>query len=433
MNEAYQIATAKKRRTTLELEQLLCAQGQILMPMVELIEQGQIMVHEFLMDIQRTVIEAVVDLSARELAGEPHPGRRGGEIRRHGHQQGSVCVATHKLRLKKPRLRQRGGGEVKVPAYEAMRNNAALTEQVGRIVMEGVSTRGYGKVIPASADTCGLDTVGISKSSVSREFIEMSTQELEALCARRFDELELLIIYIDGMRFGKHQAIGAIGVDRDGNKHVLGVAEGATEHKNVVTGLLRDLVQRGIDPLQRRLFVIDGSLALRAAIEEVFGKHHPVQRCRKHKIDNVLSYLPKELQPQIRTVMTAAYKMEAEAGIAKLKQQARWLEKEYPSARSSLLEGLEETFTINRLHLPAALRRCLATTNIIESPHSGVRRRTRQVTNWDSGNMVLRWTATSLVATEKNFRRIMGYSQLWMLNAALNDDWSAQKREVVAA
>jgi transposase-like protein len=134
----------------------------------------------------------------------------------------------------------------------------------------------------------------------------------------------------------------------------------------------------------------------------------------------------------VKTVMKAAYRLPADEGIAKLKQQASWLEREYPSAATSLLEGLEETFTVNRLGLSVGLRRCLATTNIVESPTSGVRLRTRRVTNWPSGEMVLRWTAAALLETEKSFRKIMGYKDLWMLKAVLDEE-NIQGQQVTAA
>jgi len=165
--------------------------------------------------------------------------------------------------------------------------------------------------------------------------------------------------------------------------------------------------------------VIDGSKALRAAIDEVFGAKNPIQRCRNHKIRNVLDYLPKDRHDDVRAAMKAAFQLPAEQGIAKLKKLSQWLAQEYPSARDSLLEGLEEMFTINRLELPGQLRRCLASTNIIESPYAGVRQKTGRVTHWRDGQMVLRWTASALVALEKRMRRIMGHQQLWMLEAKL--------------
>jgi transposase-like protein len=274
------------------------------------------------------------------------------------------------------------------------------------------------------------DTIGVSKSSVSRQTIEASEAEVEALLSRRFDEVKLVIIYIDGMVFGDHVMIGAVGVDTEGNKHVLAIREGATENATVVKELLEDLVARGVKPEQKRLFVIDGSKALRTAINAVFGSHQPVQRCRAHKLRNVVDHLPKDQKDQVKSVLRAAWKMEAKAGMARLNKLAEWLEREYPSAAASLLEGLEECFTINRLDIPPSLHRCLATTNVIESPHSGVRMRTRRVCRWRDGGMVKRWMASAFLATEKNFRKMMGYRDLWALEAILNGSKSATRQAV---
>jgi putative transposase len=197
-----------------------------------------------------------------------------------------------------------------------------------------------------------------------------------------------------------------------------------------VKGLLQDLVQRGLKTGRKYLFVIDGSKALRAAIEAVFGADNPVQRCRNHKLENVSSYLPEDLKPQVKAVMRAAFRLPAKEGMARLEKQAEWLEREYPSAATSLREGLAEMFTVTKLNLSASLARCLVSTNVIESPHSGVRLRTRRVCRWRDGKMVLRWAAAALLMTEKNFRRIMGYQDLWMLKAALgrrNEESSKEK------
>src|ERR1019366_2832752 len=306
--------------------------------------------------------------------------------------------------------------EVEVPAYTAMQDQSPLGERMLDTLLHGVSTRNYKDVIPQMAET-----IGVSKSSVSRQAIEASEAELEALMNRRFDDLKLLIIYMDGIVFGDHTMIGAVGVDSEGRKHVLGIREGATENSTVVTELLEDIVARGVDPQQRRLFVIDGSKAIRAAINAVFGAQQPVQRCRAHKLRNVLDYLPKDQRDQARSLLRAAWKLPPKEGMARVKKLAAWLDNSYPSAASSLLEGLEEGFTINRLGLPQTLLRCLATTNIIESPHAGVRIQTRRVTRWQNGRMVIRWLASALIRTEERFNKIMGYRDLWTLEAILND------------
>jgi putative transposase len=321
------------------------------------------------------------------------------------------------LRVTKPRLRQKGkrqDGEVRIPAYEAMRQGEKLSSRMLEILLRGVSTRQYRKVLPEMAET-----VGVSRSSVSRQAVEASEEELRRLCERRLEGLELLVLYLDGVRFAHHHVLVAVGVDGEGRKHILGIAEGASENQEVVKGLLEDVVRRGLKTDQKYLFVIDGSKALRAAIDAVFGAQNPVQRCRNHKIENVMGYLPEELKDQVKAAMRGAFRLPAKEGMARLEKQAAWLEREYPSAASSLREGLEEMFTVNRLGLPPSLARCLVTTNIIESPHSGVRLRTRRVCHWQNGQMVLRWAASALLMTEQSFRKIMGYRDLWTLKAVL--------------
>lgn len=418
MKKNYQVVSRHDRRA---LARWLAKNGQGLLPLVELVEGAELALEELIDVTGRATIEAVLELSAMQVAGEPHRGRRGGEVLWHGSQLGQVRLAERKLKVRRMRLRRRGGGrgaEVPVPAYEALKANDRTGARMLEILLSGVSTRNYAKVLPEMAES-----VGISRSAVSREFIAASEDELKALCERRLDGVEILIIYIDGIRFGEQHVIVALGVDSKGKKHLLGLLEGATENATVVTELLEDLVARGLDPKGRRLFVSDGSKALRAAIDRVFGERVAVQRCRNHKLRNVLDYLPKELKPQVASVMRAALRLGAEEGIAKLKQQAQWLEREYPDAAASLREGLEELFTINRLGLSPSLRRALGSTNIIENPNSAARRRTGRVTRWRDGAMVKRWAAAAFLDAEKSFRRILGYRDLWMLEAVLlNDD-----------
>jgi transposase-like protein len=406
-----------------ELAGYLARSGQILLPMVDLIEQCRLACDELIDVTGRAAIEAVLQLSANHAAGGPaqQGKRRPGEVVFHGRQAGQVMLSDRKLEVERPRLRTRGrtGREVEIPAYAAMRNGEQMGARMLEILMRGVSTRNYKEVIPTMAET-----VGVSRSAVSRRVVEASEAEVEALLNRRFDELKLLVIYIDGLIFGDYTGApsgpGAVGVDVEGNKHVLGIREGATENSTVITALLEDIVARGVDPKRKMLFVIDGSKALRAAVNAVFGAHQPVQRCRAHKLRNVLDYLSKEDRPQVKSVLRAAWKLPPKEGMARIKKLAAWLDQKYPSAASSLVEGLEECFTINRLDVPPSLCRCLATTNIIESPHAGVRIQTRRVTHWQNGNMVLRWMASAFLRTEKRFNKIMGYRDLWTLEAALN-------------
>ena len=395
--------------------------------MVDLMAQCQLACNELIDVTGRAAIQAVLQLSAMEAAGGPpqQGKRRSGDVVFYGRQAGQVFLSDRKLEVERPRLRSKGrrSQEVEVPAYAAMQNQEQMGARMLDILLHGVSTRNYKAVIPEMAETAG-----VSRSAVSRATIEASEAEVEALLSRRFDDVKLLVIYIDGLIFGKYTMIGAIGVDTQGHKHVLGIREGATENAAVVTALLEDVVTRGVDPKRKMLFVIDGSKALRAAINAVFGAEQSVQRCRAHKLRNVLGYLPKDQQAQVKSVLRAAWKLPPKEGMARIKKLAAWLDNSYPSAASSLIEGLEECFTINRLDIPPALHRCLATTNIIESPHAGVRIQTRRVTHWQNGKMVLRWMASAFLRTEKRFNRIMGHRDLWALEAILNPSATASQK-----
>ena len=427
MKKSYHTIGNQGKVNAQELASFLVKNGQGLLPMVDLIEQCQVACNELIDVTGRAAIRAVLQLSAMEVAGgAPQRGkRRAGDVVFYGRQPGQVILSDRKLAVERPRLRSKGprSQEIEVPAYAAMHNPTPMGARMLDILLHGVSTRSYKEVIPAMAETAG-----VSRSAVSRAAIEASEGEVEALLSRRFDHVKLLVLYIDGLIFGDYTMIGAVGVDTQGHKHVLGIRGGATENSTVVTGLLEDIVARGVDPKRKMLFVIDGSKALRAAINTVFGSDQPVQRCRAHKLRNVLGYLPKDQQAQAKSVLRAAWKLAPKEGIARVKKLAAWLDNSYPSAAASLLEGLEECFTINRLDLPPTLHRCLATTNIIESPHAGVRIQTRRVTHWQNGKMVLRWMASAFLRTEKRFKRIMGHRDLWALEAILNPSATASQK-----
>lgn len=420
----YRVVGREQALNRRELAAALARDGQALLPIVELITNGQAVVDEAIDVMGRATIEAVLKISADEVAGEPHQGKKGRGIMRHGRQRGVVKLSDRTLRVEKPRLRDRDG-EVAVPAYAALRGHPGAGAKMMDTLLKGVSTRNYQGVIREMADTAG-----VSKSAVSREFVERSEQALSALMARRFDDVPIVAIYIDGIILGRHHVLTALGVDEQGTKHVLGMREGASENAAVVKALLEDLVERGIRPGAKRLFIIDGSKALRAGIDAVYGSDQPVQRCRIHKIRNVQGHLPEAKARYATLVLRAAFKMEDHVkAMSKIKDLAAELEDEWPGASGSLREGLDELFTVNALGLPASLRRSLATTNIIESPQSTVRRLTRNVDRWRDGSMVLRWAAASFTEAEKTMRKIGGHGQFWMLRAALHDSSHDQLAE----
>jgi putative transposase len=256
---------------------------------------------------------------------------------------------------------------------------------------------------------------------VSRHWKAATAKELERLLQRKVPK-DLLVLMIDGKFFSGHCVVAAIGVDLQGQKHVLGLWEGATENATVVKGLLEDLVSRDLNSERKLLIVIDGSKALRRAVSTVLATQTLVQRCRVHKLRNVLDHLPEEKKAQAAWRMRSAWgKKDPKAAEKDLRQTARWLEGISRGAAASLLEGLEETLTVQKLGLAPELGRILSNTNLMENCFAQAAHQTHRVKRWEGPQMILRWTAAALLAAEKRFRRIKGCGQLKDLEKALHE------------
>lgn len=361
------------------------------------------------------VVGALLEASVRSLTGTSHQGKEGGDYQRHGFQPGAVYLGGSKVRITRPRVRKKGGGEAKIPAYELLADDSEAGAKVMRIASAGVSTRDYSKAIEDAAFVAG-----ISKSNLSRRLVEQTSVRLKELMERKIPK-DLLVITIDGIHMGSQVVVCAVGIDSKGKKHALGVADGTSENKAVVSDLLRSLIARGLDVTPKLLFLIDGAKALKSAILETCGSHHEIQRCREHKIRNVTARFGSlEKVRYVRTFMRAAWKLDPERGIAKMKELAKELEIRNPDAARSLLEGLEDSFTVNRLGLPPMLIGSLQSTNIGESVNSILRKVTGRITNFQSGkDQALRWAATGMLEAESRFRTIKGHNQIWILETAL--------------
>ncbi|MGH8859345.1 MAG: IS256 family transposase, partial [Polaromonas sp.] len=295
------------------------------------------------------------------------------------------------------------------------RRNAPLEKSVWEKLMLGLSTRNYGPAVKEFADA-----YGVQKSVVSERFIQASREKLKALIERPLGDLRLAAILVDGKPVKGHHMIVALGLGLDGRKTVLGFRQGATENATVVSELLGDLAGRGLDFTQPCLWVLDGSKALQAAVRRHAGEAALIQRCQLHKKRNVLDHLPQEHQPAVERKLNEAYGL-AEYGDARkaLDRLHRELVDINPSAARSLAEGLEETLTVNRLRVPALLRKTLSSSNVIESAFSVVETACRNVKRWRDGDHVQRWVASGLLVAERKFRRIKGYREIPHLVAAL--------------
>ena len=380
---------------------------------IEVMEKCRELVESTVVDAGRIVVMSLLESSAALLTGVKHQGKRASPYVRHGSQQGSVYVGGEKVQLDRPRVRTVGGKEAKIPAYETLRDDEQAQAKVHRAVLAGVSSRNYKKAIEDS-----FDAIGVSKSSVSRKFIEKSERDLKELLERRIPR-EILAILIDGIHIGPYCLITAVGIDSSGQKHVLGLGEGTTENSAVVKDLLSSSIERGLDIDAAMLFVLDGSKALSKAVREVCGSHHFLQRCRVHKLRNVLDRLPESKKAYYRSAIRAAWKLSSAEGMSRMREIARELSVLHADAGNSLLEGLVDTFTVNKLELSPLLVRSLSSTNLVENPHGAIRVALSRVKRFDSSHHAMRWTASALLDAEKSFRTLKGYKELWMLSASL--------------
>jgi transposase-like protein len=350
---------------------------------------------------------------------------------RHGHESGEVTLGGRRVQVERPRVRSADGrAEVRLQTYEYFADRDPLTKAVLERMLAGVSTRRYRRTqepVGAEVEQAARST---SKSSVSRTFIERTRRALAELMSRRLDDVRLAVMMIDGLELQGRTNVVALGITTEGVKIPLGLWEGSTENATVATALLSDMVERGLDPEQGILFVIDGAKALRKAIRNVFGDA-PVQRCVRHKERNVTEHLPERDRPVVKQRLRRAWALDNHTrALEQLRQLASELERSYPGAAGSLREGMEETLTLTRLGVGGNLKCTLESTNPCESMIEIVRRTQRNVKRWSSGEMALRWTAAGMLEAERQFRKIIGYRDLATLVVAIERDHDRRRHSV---
>jgi putative transposase len=288
-------------------------------------------------------------------------------------------------------------------------------------MLAGVATRRHARVgepVGAGVEEAATST---SRSAVSRRFVKQTETALAELLARDLSGLDIKVLMIDGEHVSERCVVVALAITCDGTKVPVGLWDGATENKTVVTALLADLVARGLDTTDGLLVVMDGAKALAAGVREVFGDKALVQRCTLHKRRNVADHLPDKEKAFVDAKLVKAFTHpDPDLGLRNARDLATSLERTYPGAAGSLREGLEEMFTVTRLGIDGRLAKTLTTSNPVESMISIARTTNRNVTRWRDGHMVLRWTAAGMLNAERSFRRIKGHKQLPDLVAALH-------------
>jgi transposase-like protein len=408
MKKPYQIET---QRAVKQFE-AMAADGdpavQMILPMAEMVGWLRKGVGELVRQAGLQLMDLLMQEEVREVVGERSQRQAERTASRWGSERGYCVVMGQKVPIERPRVRTADDKEVRLGSYEMFHRGEQLTETVWSKLMLGLSTRKYGQAVREFSEAYGLE-----KSAISEHFIDASRDKLKAMMERRLDKTRLCALLIDATPFEGQQMVAALGIDEYGRKAILGVRQGATENATVVGELLADLVERGLDFTEPRLYILDGGKALSAAVKKHAGESAAIQRCQVHKRRNVLDHLTDEQKPGIAKTLNAAYALE-DYGAAK--QALNVLHRELmdlnPSAARSLGEGMEETLTVHRLHVPIQLRKTMASTNVIESAFSIVERVCRNVKRWHGGDQRERWVGSGLLVAEKQFRRITGYKQI---------------------
>src|SRR3954464_5977120 len=411
MKKPYQI---ESQRAVKRLEEMV-ADGnpavQMVLPMAEMVGWLREGVGELIRRAGLQMIELLMEEEVRHLVGErnrPLPERT---AKRWGTERGDCVVMGQKIPVERPRVRSTEDREIRLGSYEMFHRGEPLTETVWEKLMLGLSTRTYCQAVRQFTEAYGLE-----KSAISEHFIEASRTKLKDIMERRLDKTRLCAVLVDATPFEGQQMVAALGIAQDGQKTILGIRQGATENTTVVGELLGDLVNRGLDFTEPRLYVLDGGKALATAVKKYSGESAAIQRCQVHKRRNVLDHLTDEQKPAVAKKLNAAYALE---DYAAAKQALSALHRELmdlnPSAARSLGEGMEETLTVHRLHVPMQLRKTLASTNVIESAFSIVERVCRNVKRWHAGDQRERWVGSGLLVAQKQFRRITGYKHIPVL------------------
>jgi transposase-like protein len=366
------------------------------------------------------VVHELMEAEVTEIVGPKGKHDPDRSATRHGHEDGSMTLGGRRVPVSRPRARTLDGQELPIATYRYFADRDPLQRAVMDRMLAGVSTRKFARVGEPVGQDVERKASATRKSTVSEMFIEKTRTALEELMARRLDDVRLAVMMLDGLEIAERVHVVALGVTTDGVKIPLGLWEGSTENATLARQLLADLVDRGLDPGQAILFVLDGGKALRRAIKDVFGEHALVHRCHRHKERNVLDLLPERDRPKVLVRIRGAWALKnAAEAEAQLEALASELDRSWPDAGASLREGMPETLTLMRLGITGRLAKSLSSTNPIESMIEIVRHTQRNVKRWQDGDMRKRWTAAGMLQAEQQFRRVVGYSDLPRLITAI--------------
>ena len=382
--------------------------------------------HEGLMAVSAAaglaVMATMMDAEMTERVGAAkHAKAVGRTANWHGTAQGTVVLGGRRVPVERPRGRTTGGVEIELDTYATFNDTDLLTKLTLERMLAGVATRRYEAVNEPVGEAIAATASSTGRTTVSRRFKHATEEQLAKLMGRDLSTLDIAVLLLDGVHYADRCCVIALAVTAEGTKIPVGLWIGDTENKTIVKALLADLVARGLTADHGLLILMDGAKALAAAVGDVFGDLALVQRCTLHKRRNVAGHLPKDQQAWVDQRLAAAFaNPDVAAGRRAVVALAKQIELAHPDAAASMLEGINQMFTVRRLGIGGDLAKTFTTTNIIESAISVARDTTRNVKRWQDATMIKRWCAAGILNAERKFRRVRGHAEMPKLVAALN-------------
>src|SRR3954452_7706418 len=368
--------------------------------------------------ICKPVINSLLQTAVQQQTGPKYCRIRPaqGNYSRWGFNPGSVRIGNQKLSVAVPRIVDKTTGQVdNIFLYDTLKDLPEQKEEMVLSVLKGLSTRDYSQV------ACQLlDSFGLSASSISRHFIEQSAQAVETFTKRSLEGEKYVALFVDGKHLAGQQMIIVLGITEEGVKKPLDVIQSTTENSRCIKEMLSSLISRGLEFEQGLLVITDGSKGIHKAVEDTFGHYAVLQRCQWHKRENIVAYLrEREQQPMRRALQQAYSHPDYDTAKAALERIAAELKVRNVRAANSVLEGLEQTLTMQRLGLHEQLASSFTTTNCIESLNSQVDKYVHKVKHWMHSDQRNRWVIMALTEAQKHLHKVNGHTHLHLLQEAL--------------
>lgn len=346
-------------------------------------------------------------------------------LRRAGSEKGVAYVDGSKEEIIRPRVREKNGKEVRLATYEAASSPQGLFDQIVAAVAQGLPVRGCARAMNKA----------VSKSEISRMWVEKSREQLEALRARPLGSIEWIALVVDGVWLSKELCVVvAIGIESNGSKWVLDFEEGPSENATVVSSLLERIKARGFAPAAGRglLVLRDGSEAIESAVR----RHWP-QSVRQECLVHAHSNLREKVRMRDRAEVDGLFKnlresQGKEAGEEAFNDLVDFVSERNAAAALALNKRREALLAFHRLDVPSTLNVTFLSTNLIENALRNWRAASGNVKRWnEKKDMVSRWMAAGLLWAEAGFQKVRHAEDLPKLALAL--ELSAMDSAAIAA